>query len=165
MTFMQSVEQSHIALYDRGTDPGFGLDPMPAVWRAYPSTPPTRREVREEFAVNKAQLVDAVADKVGSRVQAAAAVECVLDAIVRSVARGEAVSVTGFGTLLPKARPSRTAHNPRTGSEMTVAPIRVVRFRPGARFQDLVAGRRQMPESGNCIQMDPKAPASSAARP
>ncbi|MEU8560607.1 HU family DNA-binding protein [Streptomyces cyaneofuscatus] len=115
--------------------------------------------------MNKAQLIDAVADRIGSRTEAAVAVESVLDAVVRSVARGEAVSVTGFGTLLPKALPGRTARNPRTGGEMTVAPTRVVRFRPGTRFQDLVSGRRQMPESGNCIQKDPKTPVSSAVRP
>ncbi|WP_251075756.1 hypothetical protein [Streptomyces sp. ISL-12] len=37
---------------------------------------------------------------------------------------------------------------------MEVAERRVVKFRPGVRFQDLVAGRRAMPESGNCIQKD-----------
>lgn len=115
--------------------------------------------------MNKAQLIATVEDKIGSRAQATTAVESVLDAIVRTVARGEAVSVTGFGTLAPKARPGRTARDPRTGNEVEVAPTRVVRFRPGVRFQDLVAGRRTMPESGNCIQKDPKTPTSKAARP
>ncbi|OKJ55960.1 HU family DNA-binding protein [Streptomyces sp. CB02115] len=113
--------------------------------------------------MNKAQLIAAVEDELGGRAQATAAVESVLDAVVRTVARGEAVSVTGFGTLVPKARPARTARDPRTGDEVEVAATRVVRFRPGARFQDLVAGRRAMPDSGNCIQKDPKTP--KAVRP
>nr|WP_239086468.1 HU family DNA-binding protein [Streptomyces parvus] len=136
---------------------------MPAAWRARPSTPAAQHPIRKEHPVNKAQLIAAVEDELGGRAQATAAVESVLDAVVRTVARGEAVSVTGFGTLVPKARPARTARNPRTGDEVEVAPTRVVRFRPGARFQDLVAGRRAMPDSGNCIQKDPKTP--KAVRP
>jgi DNA-binding protein HU-beta len=44
-----------------------------------------------------------------------------------------------------------------------VGDKRIVKFRPGVRFQDLVEGRRMMPPSGNCIQKDPKTP--KAARP
>ncbi|MFJ2247448.1 HU family DNA-binding protein [Streptomyces sp. NPDC094461] len=113
--------------------------------------------------MNKSELIAAIEDDLGGREKATAAVESVFDAVVRAVARGEAVAVTGFGTLVPKARPGRTARDPRTGDEVEVAPTRVVRFRPGTRFQDLVAGRRAMPDSGNCIQKDPKT--SKVARP
>ncbi|MFI1163231.1 HU family DNA-binding protein [Streptomyces sp. NPDC020801] len=113
--------------------------------------------------MNKAQLIQAVAKSTGNRAQAADAVEAALDAIVRAVAAGEVVSITGFGSLTPEVRPARTARNPQTGEPVEIAERRVVKFRPGARFQDLVAGRRAMPESGNCIQKDPKTP--KAARP
>ncbi|MFD7499535.1 HU family DNA-binding protein [Streptomyces sp. NPDC059850] len=113
--------------------------------------------------MNKAQLIQVVAKTTGNRAQAALAVETVLDAMVRAVTAGEAVSVTGFGSLTPELRPARTARNPQTGEHVHVGELRFVKFRPGARFQDLVAGRRTMPESGNCIQKDPKTP--KAARP
>ncbi|MFE0130136.1 HU family DNA-binding protein [Streptomyces sp. NPDC059037] len=106
--------------------------------------------------MNKAQLIKVVAQATGSRAKAALAVEATLDAIVRAVAAGEAVSVTGFGSLTPEERPARTRRNPQTGESIEVGASRGVKFRPGARFKDLVAGRRQMPESGNCIQKDPK---------
>ncbi|MFB1042329.1 HU family DNA-binding protein [Streptomyces chrestomyceticus] len=109
--------------------------------------------------MNKAQLIHAVAKATGNRSQAADAVEATLDAMVRAVAAGEVVSITGFGSLTPEVRPARTARNPQTGEPVKVAERRVVKFRPGTRFQDLVAGRRAMPESGNCIQKDPKTPA------
>ncbi len=115
--------------------------------------------------MNKAQLIQAVAKTTGNRAQAADAVEAALDAIVRAVTAGEVVSVTGFGSLTPEVRPARTARNPQTGEPVQVAERRVVKFRPGARFQDLVAGRRAMPESGNCIQKDPKSPRSPARNP
>jgi DNA-binding protein HU-beta len=113
--------------------------------------------------VNKAQLIKVVADATGNRAQATLAVETAFDAIVRAVTAGEVVSVTGFGSLTPEARPARAARNPQTGEPMRLGASRVVKFRPGARFKDFVAGRREMPESGNCIRKDPKTP--KAARP
>ena len=59
--------------------------------------------------MNKAQLVEAIADKVGGRQQAADAVDHVLDAIVRAVVAGERVSVTGFGSFEKVERPARYA--------------------------------------------------------
>ncbi|MER7047974.1 HU family DNA-binding protein [Streptomyces jumonjinensis] len=106
--------------------------------------------------MNKAQLIEAVATRSASRAEAVRAVENVLDVIVRTVAGGEAVSVTGFGTLVPRRVPARQGRNPQTGQRVMISASRVVRFRPGVRFQDLVSGRRPMPESGNCIQKDPK---------
>ncbi len=108
--------------------------------------------------MNKAQLINVVAKATGDRDTARLAVETVLDAIVRAVAAGEAVSVTGFGRLTREKRPARSANNPQTGERMQVGPTHIVKFRPGARFKALAAGRRAMPESGNCIQKNPKTP-------
>ena len=60
--------------------------------------------------MNKAQLVEAIADKVGGRQQAAEAVDHVLDAIVRAVVAGERVSVTGFGSFEKVDRPDERVH-------------------------------------------------------
>ncbi|GHJ28600.1 hypothetical protein TPA0910_30330 [Streptomyces hygroscopicus subsp. sporocinereus] len=113
--------------------------------------------------MNKAQLIKVVAEVLGSRAQATLAVETTFDAMVRAVAAGEVVAITGFGSLTPAVRVARTGRNPQTGKPVHIAARRVVKFRPGVRFQDLVAGRRAMPASGNCIQKDPKTP--KAARP
>lgn len=94
----------------------------------------------------------------GGRRQATEAVETVLDAIVRAVVAGDAISITGFGKLIPTDRPARVSRHPQTGDKVKVDASRVVKFRPGKRFQDLVAGRRALPDSGNCIQKDPKTP-------
>ncbi|MEV6132134.1 HU family DNA-binding protein [Streptomyces violaceusniger] len=113
--------------------------------------------------MNKAQLINVVAKATGDRATARLAVESVLDAIVRAVAAGEVVSVTGFGSLTREERPAHTARNPQTGERVQVGATHVVKFRPGARFKALAAGRRAMPESGNCIQKAPKTP--KVARP
>ena len=50
--------------------------------------------------MNKAELIDQVAEKLGSdRRQATAAVEHVVDTIVRAVHKGESVTITGFGVF------------------------------------------------------------------
>jgi DNA-binding protein HU-beta len=108
--------------------------------------------------VNKAQLINAVAERGGHRLTPTEAVETVLDVIVRAVVGGDHVSVTGFGSLVPHYRPARTAHNPQTGAKVQVGATRVPRFRPGVRFQDLVAGRAVLPTDGSCIQKAPKTP-------
>jgi DNA-binding protein HU-beta len=140
------------------TDPGIGLGALPAAWRARPSTAALQLVNRKESEVNKAQLVDAVTQATGDRAHATLAVESVLDAMVRAVVSGETVSVTGFGSLTPEVSPARTARNPQTGQPVELAARRVVRFRPGARFKQLVAGGRAMPDSGICIRKDPKTP-------
>jgi len=98
--------------------------------------------------VNKAQLVEAIADKVGGRQQAAEAVDHVLDAIVRAVVAGERVSVTGFGSFEKVDRPARYARNPQTGERVRVKKTSVPRFRAGQGFKDLVSGSKKLPRGG-----------------
>ncbi|MFC9117491.1 MULTISPECIES: HU family DNA-binding protein [Streptomyces] len=98
--------------------------------------------------MNKAQLVEAIADKVGGRQQAADAVDHVLDAIVRAVVSGERVSVTGFGSFEKVDRPARYARNPQTGERVRVKKTSVPRFRAGQGFKDLVSGSKKLPRGG-----------------
>ncbi|MFI1418902.1 HU family DNA-binding protein [Streptomyces sp. NPDC020731] len=98
--------------------------------------------------MNKAQLVEAIADKVGGRQQAAEAVDHVLDAIVRAVVSGERVSVTGFGSFEKVDRPARYARNPQTGERVRVKKTSVPRFRAGQGFKDLVSGSKKLPRGG-----------------
>ncbi|AKN70015.1 DNA-binding protein [Streptomyces sp. PBH53] len=98
--------------------------------------------------MNKAQLVEAIADKLGGRQQAADAVDHVLDAIVRAVVAGERVSVTGFGSFEKVDRPARYARNPQTGERVRVKKTSVPRFRAGQGFKDLVSGSKKLPRGG-----------------
>ncbi|MGW0207156.1 HU family DNA-binding protein [Streptomyces sp. NPDC003233] len=98
--------------------------------------------------MNKAQLVEAIADKLGGRQQAAEAVDHVLDAIVRAVVAGERVSVTGFGSFEKVDRPARYARNPQTGERVRVKKTSVPRFRAGQGFKDLVSGSKKLPRGG-----------------
>ncbi|BAC70395.1 HU family DNA-binding protein [Streptomyces avermitilis] len=114
--------------------------------------------------MNKAQLVEAIADKVGGRQQAADAVDAVLDAIVRAVVGGDRVSVTGFGSFEKVDRPARYARNPQTGERVRVKKTSVPRFRAGQGFKDLVSGSKKLPRGGEVsVKKAPKGSLTGAA--
>lgn len=113
--------------------------------------------------MNKAQLVEAIADKVGGRQQAADAVDAVLDAVVRAVVAGERVSVTGFGSFEKVDRPARYARNPQTGERVRVKKTSVPRFRAGQGFKDLVSGSKKLPKHDVAVKKAPKGSLSGGA--
>lgn len=90
--------------------------------------------------MNKTQLVDALAARIGDRRTAATAVDGLLDTIVETVGSGDSVSITGFGVFEARARAARVARNPRTGETVEVAATTVPAFRPGTGFRAAVGG-------------------------
>jgi DNA-binding protein HU-beta len=108
--------------------------------------------------MNKTELVDALAERLGDRRTAAAAVDGLLQTIVDRVRAGEPVTLTGFGVFEGRARAARTARNPRTGAAVAVPATTVPAFRPGARFRAAVGGAA--PRAA-----EPSAPAPAPAEP
>jgi len=103
--------------------------------------------------MNKAELIDVLTQKLGSdRRQATAAVENVVDTIVRAVHKGESVTITGFGVFEQRRRAARVARNPRTGETVKVKPTSVPAFRPGAQFKAVVAGAQRLPSEGPAVK-------------
>ena len=99
--------------------------------------------------MNKAELIDALTTKLGTdRRQATAAVENIVDTIVRAVHKGESVTITGFGVFEQRRRAARVARNPRTGETVKVKPTSVPAFRPGAQFKAVVSGAQRLPADG-----------------
>ncbi|WUH96940.1 HU family DNA-binding protein [Spirillospora sp. NBC_00431] len=91
--------------------------------------------------MNKRELVDAISDQLGSKKAAAEAVDAILNAIQEAVAKGDKVAITGFGSFERADRPARTARNPATGKPIQVPATRVPKFKAGADFKNLVAGK------------------------
>ena len=81
--------------------------------------------------MNKGQLVDELEKRLGSRKLASDAVEAVIDTIVRAVAKGERVAISGFGTFERAARAARTGRNPRTGAAVAVSEKAIPVFKTG----------------------------------
>lgn len=92
--------------------------------------------------VTKSDLVEAAA-RAGnlSRSAAGEAVNAVFEAIVTSVAKGNRVTVVGFGTFLPRERRARSGRSPLNGREIKIAAKKVPAFSAGQGFKDAVDKR------------------------
>ena len=90
--------------------------------------------------VSKSQLARRIAERGASPAQAAHAVDAVLGEITSALSAGERVTLVGFGTFEPVARPARTGRNPRTGEPVEVPAATVLRFRAGASLRSAVDG-------------------------
>lgn len=97
--------------------------------------------------MNKADLIDALEVKLGSRQAANDAVNVVVDTIVRAVTKGERVAISGFGSFEKVQRAARTGRNPRTGETVRIRKTSVPRFKPGNAFKGFVAAPRSLPKT------------------
>ena len=124
--------------------------------------------------MNKSQLIDALAARLGDRRTAASAVDGLLSTIVETVKAGESVSLTGFGVFEARARAARVGRNPRTGQTVAVPAATVPAFRPGTGFKTAVGGDASAPPAAARTRVaaaaapapaKPAAKASKAAKP
>ena len=89
--------------------------------------------------VNKQEFVAQLAVKMGTtKVQAEKALSDVLQTIKDLTAQKGGVSFVGFGKFEVKERAERKGHNPQTGAEMTIPATKVVSFKVGKEFKELV---------------------------
>jgi DNA-binding protein HU-beta len=94
--------------------------------------------------MNKRDLIDAIAGRMGDKKTATEAVNAVLDTIQTAVAKGDKVAITGFGVFEKSVRPARTARNPATGAAIKVPKSSVPKFRAGADFKAMVNGDKKV---------------------
>lgn len=93
--------------------------------------------------MNKSEFIDAIATKTDmSKAAAGRALEAVLETIVEVVAKGDTVSVIGFGAFEARKRAARTGKNPQTGAAIKIAATTVPAFKPGKAFKDKVAAKK-----------------------
>lgn len=89
--------------------------------------------------MNKSDLIASVAEKAGlQKREAERAVDAFIDSVQEALAKGDKVTVVGFGTFEVRERQARTGRNPQTGEPIQIAATRVPAFRPGKGFKDSV---------------------------
>jgi DNA-binding protein HU-beta len=96
--------------------------------------------------VNKSELVDAVAQKVGdgaSRKQVEDTLNAFVEAVGETLKKGDRVSVVGFGTFEARKRSARTGQNPQTGEKIKIKAATVPAFKPGQGLKDVVGGKKK----------------------
>ena len=81
--------------------------------------------------LTRADLADALVRKVGlPRNESQDLVELVLSEISQTLAYGEGVKLSSFGSFGVRSKAQRMGRNPKTGEEVPITPRRVLVFRP-----------------------------------
>ena len=82
--------------------------------------------------MNKTELIEHIADKSDiSKAAAARALTSIIDAVKKTLKKGDTVTLVGFGTFSVSKRAARTGRNPRTGAALKIKAAKVPRFKPG----------------------------------
>lgn len=93
--------------------------------------------------MNKSELIDAIATESDlSKAAAARALDAAVAAITKAVAKGETVTIVGFGAFKPQKRAARTGKNPQTGAALKIPATTLPKFAAGAKFKEAVAGKK-----------------------
>lgn len=91
--------------------------------------------------MRKQDLVRAVAKDTGqSESQATNAVNAVFSTIQQELARGEEVTISGFGSFRVVERAEREGRNPQTGQAMTIGARKSPAFRAGTQLKRAISG-------------------------
>ncbi len=94
--------------------------------------------------MNKSELIEVAAKEADiSKVAAGNALDAIVAAITKAVAKGDTVTLIGFGTFSSSKRAARTGRNPQTGKELKIAATTVPKFKAGAGFKAAVAGKKK----------------------
>jgi DNA-binding protein HU-beta len=92
----------------------------------------------EEKRMNKADLIDVVAEQGISKKDAAAAVKVIFEAIGDALKKGDKVQLIGFGTFEVRARAAKQGRNPKTGAAIKIAASKSPAFKAGKDLKDKV---------------------------
>ena len=93
----------------------------------------------EEFDMNKAELVAAMAEKTElSKKDAELALKAFTEVVAEELKKGEKIQLVGFGTFEISERAARTGRNPQTGAEMTIAASKAPKFKAGKALKDMI---------------------------
>ena len=89
--------------------------------------------------MNKKDLAEKVNEELqGTKAQAERVVDLVFDCISDTVAKGDEVSIAGFGVFESRKRAARMGRNPKTGETIQIAASNNPKFRAAKGFKDKV---------------------------
>lgn len=92
--------------------------------------------------MTKAELIDkAAAQSNVSKAEAGRVLDSLIGSVTQALAKGESVTLVGFGTFSVSSRAARQGRNPQTGSPISIAASKVPRFKAGKSLKDAVNHR------------------------
>jgi len=87
--------------------------------------------------VNKADVIDRVAEAAGvAKQQAEGVLEAFFDTVKSAVRGGDRVGWPNFGAFSGSDRKARTGRNPRTGEPVDIAASKAIKFTPGSALKE-----------------------------
>jgi DNA-binding protein HU-beta len=87
--------------------------------------------------VNKTELIEHIATKSDiSKAAATRALASIIEAVKKTLKKGDTVTLVGFGTFSVTKRAARVGRNPRTGAALKIKAAKVPRFKPGKGLKD-----------------------------
>lgn len=87
--------------------------------------------------MNKTELIEHIATKADiSKAAATRSLDAMIEAVMKTLKKGDKVTLVGFGTFDVSARAARTGRNPRTGEAIKIKKAKVPKFRPGKALKD-----------------------------
>ena len=90
--------------------------------------------------MNKAELINAVAEKAGlSKKDTEAAITAAIAVITENLAQNEKIQLVGFGSFEVKARAERIGRNPKTKEQIKIPASKTPVFKAGKALKDAVA--------------------------
>lgn len=106
--------------------------------------------------MKKAELIEAIADKVGvNKSQAEAFLDAFENVIISALRKGDDVTLTGFGTFMAKERSARMGVNPQNPSERIQIPaVTVPKFKAGKTLKDALKQKAE-PEAAPVATQTP----------
>jgi DNA-binding protein HU-beta len=91
--------------------------------------------------MNKKELVDSMAEAADiSRTAAEKALNSALVGISEALAKGDKVTLVGFGTFSVVSRAARQTKNPRTGAAIDIPAKTIAKFKAGSKLAEAVNG-------------------------
>jgi DNA-binding protein HU-beta len=89
--------------------------------------------------MNKADLVNSISQSTGmTKTKTNQVLDVITNIITETLAKGDKVTLVGFGTFTTSERKARKGRNPKTGEIIDIPAKRVAKFKAGSSLIDTV---------------------------
>jgi DNA-binding protein HU-beta len=89
--------------------------------------------------MNKAELIAKIAEDAEiTKTQANATLDSFVEAVTKSLKKGDKVTLVGFGTFSVSKRKARNGRNPKTGETIKIKAKKVAKFKPGKELSERI---------------------------
>jgi DNA-binding protein HU-beta len=124
---MKKIDNLKVAFYHRSVG-----------WEQSNNRSPMGGNIGRRPPLIKQDLIQRVVERTGlPRTKAESAVDAIFEAMKKALGDSDRIELRGFGVFTVKPRKTGVGRNPRTGTEVTIAPGKAVRFKPGKDLQVL----------------------------